>query len=120
MTDVLTHLVLPLRGGAWTRLLKLVTAPSTRTDGGWQTRKRKWLTRVNEASKSIELDPDDIDFIRRQITNHKNGGFQQQFYDVFAGQHPQFSRLPIAPRKKPADRKHRKPQDDLPLGPAPP
>jgi hypothetical protein len=119
----LTHLVLPLRGGNWTRLLKLVTTPSTRSDGGWQMRKRKWMTRVNEATKSIELDPDDIDFIRRQIMNMKGGGFQRQFYDIFAGQHPQFSRLPIAPRKKPEQRKARAGSSDditvLPLAAKP-
>ena len=108
MSNPLTHLVLTLRGGNWTRLLTLITKPDGKhASGGWQNRKRKWLTRINEAAKSIELDPDDIDFVRRQIINQHGGGFQQHFTDIFAGQHPQFSRLPIAPRKKPEDRKHR-------------
>jgi hypothetical protein len=106
--DALTHLVLPLRGGAWTSLLKLITDPDLKhQSGGWQNRKRKWRTRINEAVKSIELDADDIDFVQRQIMNKKGGGWQKKFYDIFAGRHPLFTRLPIAPRKKPEQRKHR-------------
>jgi len=116
MSDALTHLVLPLRGGAWTDLLTLITKPDGKhKSGGWQNRKRKWLTRINEAMRSIELDADDIDFVRRQIMNKNGGGFQQKFYDIFAGRHPQFTRLPIAPRKKPEDRKHRTADQQEPL-----
>lgn len=106
--SVTTHLVLPLRGGNWTRLLALITRPDGKhKSGGWQDRRRKWLTRINEAAKCIELDDSDVEFIRNQIMGRNGGGFQKHFYDIFAGQHPAFSRLPIAPRKRPEDRKHR-------------
>jgi len=104
----LTHIVLALRGDAWTSLLTLITQPDLKhKSGGWQNRKRKWRTMINEAAHSIELDADDIDFVQRQIIGRNGGGWQKKFFDIFAGRHPLFTRLPIAPRKKPEQRKHR-------------
>lgn len=104
----LTHIVLTLRGGCWERLQWLVTQPDGKhQSGGFQNRKAKWRLAINLATKSIELDADDIDWIKRQIANQENGGWQKKMADIFAGQHPEFSRIPRVPRKKPQDRKHR-------------
>lgn len=90
-----------LRGGAWDGLIRLITHPDGKHEsGGWQNRKRKWRGQISEADKSITLDPDDVDFIRRQLMNRKGGGWQKQMADIFAGRHPQFTRLPVTPRKK--------------------
>lgn len=115
MADIpLTHIIVTLRGGNWERLEKLVTQPDVKHQtGGFQNRKAKWRTRINIAAHSIELDADDIDWIRRQIENRKNGGWQQHVSDIFAGQHPFFSGLRPAPRKKPEQRKKRVPEPGL-------
>jgi hypothetical protein len=105
----LTHIVLALPPWCFAPLLKLITDPDPgHQSGGYQSRKRKWRTRINEALRSIELDPDDIEWIRRQIENRKGGGWQAKVSAIFAGQHPLFSRIPAKPRKRPEDRKHRK------------
>ena len=105
----LTHIVLAMSPWCWARLLALITDPDPgHQSGGFQNRKRKWRTRINEAVHSIELDPDDIEWVQRQIINEKGGGWQAKVAHIFAGQHPLFTRLPRNPRKRPEDRKHRK------------
>jgi hypothetical protein len=105
----LTHIVLPLPVSSFGRLLKLITDPDPgHQTGGYQGRKRKWRTRINEALRSIELDPDDIQWVRNQIENRKGGGWQKKITDIFAGRHPLFTGIPAKPRKRPEDRKHRK------------
>lgn len=104
----LTHLVLTLRKPLFDLLLRFITDPDKKhTSGGYQNRKTKWRVQINEAKRSIELDEDDIEWIKRQIINKKGGGWQSDIADIFQGQHPVFSRLPIAPRKKPEARRHR-------------
>ena len=105
----LTHIVLPLPPWHFAPLLKFITDPDPgHQSGGYQGRKRKWRTRINEASRSIELDPDDIEWIRRQIANRKGGGWQAKVRDIFAGQHALFTGIRAKPRKRPDQRKHRK------------
>lgn len=107
----LTHIVLALPPWSFARLMKLVTDPDRiHQKGGVQDRKRKWRAAINEPARSIELDADDIDWIQRQVSNQKNGGWQLKMRDIFAGQHPLFTRLPVKPRKRPEDRKHRTPK----------
>jgi hypothetical protein len=108
-TTALTHLVLPLRKTLFDLLLRFITDPDKKhQSGGYQDRKEKWRTKINEPMRCIELDEDDIDWIKRQIINQHGGGWQSKIAVIFAGQHKEFSRLPIAPRKKPEDRRHRK------------
>jgi hypothetical protein len=105
----LTHIVLALPPWSFARLLRFITDPDPgHQRGGYQDRKTKWRTRINEPLRSIELDPDDIEWIRRQIENRKGGGWQQKTADIFAGHHALFSRIEAKPRKRPEDRKHRK------------
>jgi hypothetical protein len=105
----LTHIVLALPKSSFDRLMMFITDPDPgHQDGGYQGRKRKWRAAINEPARSIELDADDIDWVQRQIMNQKNGGWQAKMRDIFAGRHPLFTRLPILPRKRPEDRKHRK------------
>jgi len=111
LTDQLTHIVVRLTASRWDLLMRLVTQPDKKWDtGGYQGRKEKWRSRMNAEAKSIELDADDIDWIRRQIINRDGGGWQRQVAAIFAGQHLLFSGLPRKPRKKPEERRHRKPK----------
>jgi hypothetical protein len=106
----LTHVVLHLEPTNFERLVKLVTDPEGRlVSGGYQSRKRKWRPRINPAMHTIELDMDCVGFIQRQIINRNGGGWQKKVADIFTGQHPLFSGLPILMRKPPEDRKHRTP-----------
>ena len=105
----LTHIVLALPPWSFARLMKLVTDPDPiHQKGGVQDRKRKWRSRINEPLRSIELDADDIEWIQNQIINQNGGGWQAKQRDIFAGHHALFTRLPVKPRKRPEDRKHRK------------
>jgi hypothetical protein len=107
----LTHIVLALPPWSFARLLRLITDPDLKHQrGGYQDRKTKWRTRINEPLRSIELDPDDIEWVQRQIINQRGGGWQAKVRDIFAGHHALFTRLPVKPRKRPEDRKHRKPR----------
>jgi hypothetical protein len=105
----LTHIVLALPRGSFARLLRLITDPDPgHQGGGYQGRKRKWRSRINEALHSIELDADDVDWIRRQIMNRNGGGWQKKTADIFEDQHGLFFGLPIKPKKRSSERKHRK------------
>ena len=104
----LTHIVLPLPPWCFAPLLTFITDPDPgHQTGGYQGRKRKWRTRINEPLRSIELDPDDIEWIRRQIANRKGGGWQSKVANIFRGQHKLFTRIRTKPRKRPEDRKPR-------------
>ena len=105
----LTHIVLALPPWSFAPLLKFITDPDPgHQSGGYQDRKTKWRSRINEPLRSIELDADDIEWVQRQIINQKGGGWQSKIANIFAGQHALFTRLPVKPRKRPEDRKHRK------------
>ncbi len=85
---------------SWDKLLQLVTKPDGKhKSGGYQARKRKWLSSINKFDRTITLDEDDFTWIIRQMKNRDGGGWQRKIYNIFFAQHPRFGQLEKATMK---------------------
>jgi hypothetical protein len=104
------------------RLLRLVNKPNGKhSSGGYQSRNRRWRSSIDEAARTIAIEADDLDWIRRQLQNRDGGGWQKHVYDIFNG--VIFTDLPVTPRRPFHMRRHRRPPDqrqgEMELNPQP-
>lgn len=91
----------------WDKLAEVATRrPGKWVKGGWQSRLRKWCSRMNEAERSIMLSHaaegreriDDMTFVARAIEQKEIGGWQRHAHVIFAGSHRRFSNIKVIPR----------------------
>lgn len=81
------------------RLRRLLTDPDgVHKSGGFQNRKRKWAGQLHDGA--LDLDDDDIAFIQRCITHKHSGGWQKQITEIFEDALPEFTGLPVKPKKR--------------------
>jgi hypothetical protein len=98
-------LVIALPSEKFERLLRVITTPTDWPRSGYQARFRRWLDTIDGPSHTIRLTASDVLWIRRQIVNQKNGGWQGHIARVFTDTDERFTGLPVAPRRR---RPHRK------------
>jgi hypothetical protein len=82
------------------RLIGLLTAPNPRRRTGYQSKLARWLAALDVADRTLSLTGADAFWLRKQLINRRNGGWQHGLHKVFRDLHPHFANLPHRPWPK--------------------